>query len=163
MSPNRNTSLNDDFETRVSISEATGLGLPDIQYITKEFIPALSGGGRRGTKLKYSKKALVEFAITKRLMNYSITIKTISQVIKQLRAIDIWINLYNNDEYLSNDKILTQSGRAYLYIFGANPESTGIAVLDADIRHAFELNKGHKDMLVVDITDELLLAKPRLP
>jgi hypothetical protein len=138
----------------IEISESTGLAATDIDYISKSFIPPSSGGGKRGVKKTWVDKSFVEFAVTGRFLRYGITVKKVAEIFNWLRKVKAWDRLFTSGGKLNDIPALKDGGKVYLYMYDADPKQIGIVLYKKS--HKFELKKDNRDMIVLDVTDDLL-------
>ena len=142
-------------ESVITISESTALSATDIDYI-KKFIPPATGGRRRGVKQVWTKESKVQFAIVKRFMEYGIMIKEIEKIIKSIRELEEWTDLFDNGNLKAD--ILKKNTHSYIYLYDADPGK--IRIMLNKKKEIFGLGKDWHDVLIIDVTELLKLALP---
>ncbi len=141
------------METKRTISGSTGLDPRDIQYIADNFdMKPTSGGQTRGLALQFKKSDAAVFGIIAQLKAFGMTIKAIMDLMEALKSEKEWSRLFDDNDELSDSKIINGQKCVYLIITGGE--------VDLKFQECKKKMAGPKNALVLEITKSVLLAVP---
>lgn len=146
------------MKSLIEIVQATSLTSTDADYLSKQFIAPDLGGGRRGKKQLWGNQKVVEFAVSKRLLNYGIQVFRIREVVETLRTNRKWRALFDDTGNLSDsgERHIEKGGHYYLHL---KSDSRGVVkgFIRSEKRGA-QWEMAGADALIIDITGILQLA-----